>query len=247
MIYKINNRLKKILLISIIFHFVIIKVLAQSNIGNKYGLNVVDDVKVLQSEIVNDSNKKMIDIKKAIPSLVLDLRYSTTNNFMNRRLYPFLRTTYLRLAAVNALKKVVIALTNKNITLKIFDAYRPYSVTEEMWDAVKDSRYVADPSKGSGHNRGIAVDLTMVNLRTKKELDMGTDFDNFSDSAHQDFMRLPPTILENRMLLKTIMEKYGFVSFDTEWWHYSLAEADDYELLNIPFDVLKKINYKQKY
>ena len=124
MIYKINNPLKKILPISVISCFVVINVLAQSNIGNKYGLNVVDDVKLLQREIVNDSNKEMIDIKKEIPSLVLDLRYSTTNNFLNRRLYPFLQTTYLRLAAVNALKKVVIALNNKNCTLKIFDAYR---------------------------------------------------------------------------------------------------------------------------
>jgi D-alanyl-D-alanine dipeptidase len=247
MIYKINNPLKKILPISIIFHFAVINVLGQSNIGNKYGLNVVDDVKLLQSEIANDSNKKMIDMKKAIPSLVLDLRYSTTNNFMNRRLYPFLQTTYLRLAAINALKKVVIALNNKNLTLKIFDAYRPYAVTEKMWEAVKDSRYAADPSKGSGHNRGIAVDLTIVDLRTKKELNMGTDFDNFSDTAHQDFTGLSSTILQNRILLKTIMEKYGFVSLDTEWWHYSLADADNYELLNIPFDVLKKINHKQKY
>jgi D-alanyl-D-alanine dipeptidase len=189
----------------------------------------------------------MIDIKKAIPSLVLDLRYSTTNNFMNRRLYPFLQTTYLCLAAVNALKKVVIALNNKNLTLKIFDAYRPYAVTEEIWEAVKDSRYAADPSKGSGHNRGIAVDATIVNLRTKKELNMGTDFDNFSDTAHQDFTGLRPTILQNRFLLKTIMEKYGFVSLDTEWWHFSLAGKDNYELLNIPFDELKKINHKQKY
>jgi zinc D-Ala-D-Ala dipeptidase len=206
MIYKTNNPLKKMLLISIIFHFVVITVLAQSNIGNKYGLNVVDDVKLLQSEIVNNSNKKMIDIKKAIPSLVLDLRYSTTNNFMNRRLCPFLQTTYLRLAAVNALKKVVIALNNKNLTLKIFDAYRPYAVTEEIWEVVKDSRYAADPSKGRGHNRGIAVDLTIVNLRTKKELNMGTDFDNFSDTAHQDFAELRPTILQNRIVLKTIMK-----------------------------------------
>ncbi|HEX7458431.1 MAG TPA: M15 family metallopeptidase, partial [Ginsengibacter sp.] len=225
----------------------VINVLGQSNIGNKYGLIVVNDVKLLQREIDIDSNKKMIDIKKAIPSLVLDLRYSTTNNFMNRRLYPFLQTTYLRLAAVNALKKVVIALNNKNITLKIFDAYRPYAVTEKIWEAVKDSRYAADPSKGSGHNRGIAVDLTIVNLRTKKELNMGTDFDNFTDTAQQDFTGLSSTILQNRILLKTIMEKYGFVSLDTEWWHFSLSGADNYELLNIPFDILKKINHKQKY
>ena len=189
----------------------------------------------------------MIDIKKAIPSLRIDLRYATTNNFMHRQLYPSLKTTYLRLAAVNALKKVVIALKDKNLTLKIFDAYRPYAVTEEMWEVVKDNRYAADPAKGSGHNRGTSVDLTLVNLRTGKELNMGTGFDNFSDSAHQDFKSLPAMILQNRSLLKSIMEKYGFVSLDTEWWHFSLPDAKDYELLNIPFNELKKLNSNEKY
>lgn len=246
MIYKVNNPLKFLLLFSIIFHFLDTSILAQSNVGNKYGLNVIDDVKLLQSEIANDSNKKMIDIKKAIPSLIIDLRYSTTNNFMHRRLYPFLLTTYLRLAAVNALKEVAIALKHKNLAIEIFDAYRPYAVTEQLWETVKDSRYAADPSKGSGHNRGTAVDLTIVNLRTKKELNMGTGFDNFSDTAHQDFTGLPAKILQNRLLLKTVMEKYGFVSLDTEWWHFSLPDANNYELLNISFDALKKINRAQK-
>lgn len=242
MIYTINNPLKLVLLFSIIMRFAITNVWAQSNVGNKYGLNVVGDIKLLKSTIALDSNKKMADIKKAIPSLVLDLRYSSKNNFLHRRLYPLLQTTYLRLAAVNALKKVVIALNNKNLTLKIFDAYRPYAVTEEMWEVVKDNRYAADPSKGSGHNRGIAVDVTLVNLATNKELNMGTGFDNFSDTAHQNFKDLPPKILKNRLLLKTSMEEYGFVSLDTEWWHFSLPDACKYELLDISFDALKKLN-----
>ena len=247
MIGKINNSLKIVLVFEIIFHFAYGNILAQSNVGNKYGLNVVDNIKLLQSEIAIDSNKQMKDVKKAIPSLMFDLRYSTTNNFMHRKLYPPLQTTYLRLAAINALKKVVIALHGQNLTIKIFDAYRPYSITEEMWDVVKDSRYAADPAKGSGHNRGIAVDLTLVNLQTKKELNMGTDFDNFSDTAHQDFTGLPENILQNRLLLKTSMEKYGFVSLDTEWWHFSLPDANNYELLNISFDALKKLSGKQKH
>jgi len=247
MIYKVTNSLKLLLLFTLIFHFTVIKISAQSKVGNKYGLMVVDDVKLLQSEIVTDSNKKMIDVKKAIPSLIIDLRYSTNNNFMHWRLYPSLRTTYLRLAAVNALKKVVIALNNENLTIKIFDAYRPYTVTEAMWEMVKDNRYAADPSKGSGHNRGIAVDLTLVNLRTKKELSMGTGFDNFSDTAHGDFTALPQAVLDNRLLLKNVMENYGFVRLSTEWWHFSLPNAKDYELLDIPFAALKKINRGKKH
>ena len=116
-----------------------------------------------------------------------------------------------------------------------------------MWKVVRDSRYAADPAKGSGHNLGTSVDVTLVNLRTKKELNMGTGFDNFNDSAHQDFTALPSIILQNRNLLKTTMEKYGFKSLDTEWWHFSLPDANNYELLNIPFDALKKLDDNNKY
>src|SRR5437867_1601617 len=82
-------------------------------------------------------------------------------------------------------------LNEKGLGLKIFDAYRPYSVTVKFWELIKDERYVANPSKGSGHNRGIAVDLTIIHLKTNEELNMGTGFDNFTDTAHQAFVNLP--------------------------------------------------------
>ncbi len=247
MIDKINNFCKINIVFLIIFLFANFNIAAQSNVGNKYGLNVINNIKVLKRETELDADKKMIDVKKAIPSLVIDLKYATTHNFMHRRLYPALRTTYLRLPVVNALKKVEAELNKKNVALKIFDAYRPYSVTEEMWDAVKDSRYAADPSHGSGHNRGIAVDVTLENLQTKKELAMGTGFDNFSDSAHTNFIKLPDSVLYNRRLLITVMKKYGFNSLDTEWWHFSFPDADKYELLNVSFNDLKKLNKRLKY
>lgn len=227
----------------IIFLFTDTNISAQSNVVNKYGLYVVNDVKLLQHEIALDSNKQMVNLRKVMPALVLDLKYATTHNFMHRKLYPLLHTTYLRLPAAAALKKVIAELNKQNLTIKIFDAYRPYSVTEQMWEAVKDNRYAADPSKGSGHNRGIAVDVTLIHLHSKKELPMGTGFDNFSDTAHQDFTGLPVKILRNRFLLKTIMEKYGFVSLSTEWWHFSLPNANAFELLDVQFDELKKMNY----
>ncbi len=126
--------------------------------------------------------------------------------------------------------------------LKIFDAYRPYSVTEKMWLPVQDDRYAADPKKGSGHNRGVAVDLTLIYLATGEELNMGTGFDNFSDTAHHAFTNLPEDILQNRLLLKKNMEQYGFKALDTEWWHYSLPNAKDFELLDIDF---KKLELKK--
>lgn len=242
MIFKINQSLTISVFIFYLFLFTGNKALSQSNFPNKYGLFIVNNLKLLLYETDLDSNKMMLDVKKAIPTIVLDLRYATKNNFMHHPLYPQITTTYLRLPAIRALQKIATELRKANLGIKIFDTYRPYSVTEKMWEEVKDSRYAADPAKGSGHNRGIAVDLTLIDLQSGKELPMGTGFDNFSDTAHHDFKSLPVDILQNRLLLKNIMVKYGFVSLDTEWWHYNLPNADSYELLNIPFIDLKKIN-----
>ena len=218
---------------------------AQDAILNKYGLWVIKDTKTLNAVIRPDSNKQMLDIKKLIPTIILDLRYATTNNFMHKKLYPSITTTYLRLPAAKALQHVQSELHELELGLKIFDAYRPYSVTEKMWKPIRDERYVADPKKGSGHNRGIAVDLTLINLNSEEELPMGTGFDNFSDTAHQTFTALPVQIVHNRNLLKNIMEKYGFKFFETEWWHYSLPDAKDFEILDISFKKLKKITQSQ--
>lgn len=246
MIYSANNSLTWLVFFLILNGLTSTNVLAQSNVGNKYGLNIVNKLKLLQNEITVDSNKGMVDVLRKIPSVVLDLKYASVNNFMHVKLYPTLRTTYLRLPAANELKKVVADLENKGLTIKIFDAYRPYSITEQMWEKVKDNRYAADPSKGSGHNRGIAVDVTIVDLRTRKEITMPTGFDNFSDTARQDFMQLPEGVLQNRLLLKKTMEKYGFVPLETEWWHFSLPDPDHYELINLSFDDLKKLSKQRR-
>jgi zinc D-Ala-D-Ala dipeptidase len=145
----------------------------------------------------------------------------------------------MRLPAARALSKVQDELNKQGLGLKIYDAYRPYFVTEKFWELVHDDRYVADPKKGSGHNRGIAVDLTIIDFRTKKELVMPTGFDNFTDSAHHDFVNLPDEILKNRKLLKETMEKFGFVEFPTEWWHYSLPHPENYEVMDLPFGTLQ--------
>lgn len=148
--------------------------------------------------------------------------------------------TFLRLPVVQALKKVQEELSNTGMGIKVYDAYRPYAVTVKFWELVKDERYVAHPKNGSGHNRGIAVDLTIIDSKTGEELNMGTGFDNFSDTAHHSFTNISQGIRENRRLLKLLMEKYGFRSYDEEWWHYSWPNAGKYEILNIDFKKLKK-------
>lgn len=202
---------------------------------------VTDKYYDYKKQVKKDPEKRMIELKTEIPSIVYDLRYATTNNFMHRLMYPAgTSLTFLRSIAVNALKDVQEELQLKGLGLKIFDAYRPYDVTVKFWELVKDDRYVANPAKGSGHNRGIAVDLTIINLTTGKELDMGTGFDNFSDTAYHTFTKLPEEILQNRILLKSVMEKYGFMAYNEEWWHYSWPESSRFEILDLKFRKLKK-------
>ena len=160
---------------------------------------------------------------------------------MHRKMYPSnTRHTFMRLRAAYALAAVQQDLNKRGLGLKIFDAYRPYAVTVRFWELVKDERYVANPAKGSGHNRGLAVDLTIIDLATGAALDMGTGFDNFTDTAHHTFTQLPEPVLQNRKLLKETMQKHGFSLFETEWWHYFWPNDRNYEVLDIPFNKLQK-------
>ncbi len=221
------------------------KAAAQDSVAisrNKYGLPVVSTMNTYRKTIVADSNQQMVNVKKLIPNVVLDLRYAGSNNFMHMPMYPKgTKQTYLRLPAARALQKAEHDLNERGLGFKIFDAYRPFSVTEKFWEIVHDERYVANPKNGSGHNRGIAVDLTIIDLKTGKELDMGTGFDNFTDSAHESFSALPAAILDNRRLLRETMEKYGFKQLETEWWHYSLPDPNNYPILDL--DISKGRKY----
>jgi len=209
---------------------------AQKNTVNKYGITTINTKNEYRALVKKDSNNAMIALRSYIPGIVYELRYASTNNFMKRPMYPKnTRSTYMRLPAAVALKQVQEELNRNGIGLKIWDAYRPYSVTVDFWELVRDDRYVADPKKGSGHNRGIAVDCTLIDMKTGKELDMGTGFDNFTDTAHHTFKNLPDKILENRSLLRRTMEKFGFVAFATEWWHYSLPQPERFAILNLSF------------
>lgn len=242
MIGKLRVWVRIILLFTINYFLFAATSTAQTPGKNKYGLYIIKDIKNFKETLAADADKQMFNVRKYLPGVTCDLRYATLNNFMHQKLYPPIHTTYLRRPAVEALQKVIEELKKQNLTIKIFDAYRPYSVTEKMWEMVKDDRYAADPAKGSGHNRGVAVDISLIDVKSKNELPMGTGFDNFSDSAHTDFTALPTDVLKNRAVLKTVMEKYGFVSLPTEWWHFSLPNASSFELLDLSFDDLKMIN-----
>jgi len=178
---------------------------------------------------------EMVDL--APLGIALDLRYATTNNFMHEQLYPVAKA-YLRAPAAQALVDVNRELAAEGLAVKVFDAYRPYSVTVKMWEPIKNPDYVADPKKGSRHNRGAAVDLTLIDLKTGKELAMPTGYDAFTPRARNDFSDLPPEVLANRARLREVMTRHGFEPLPSEWWHYDFKGWERFELLDVPLTEL---------
>ena len=211
---------------------------AQNHSVSGYGLPYINSLRDYRNSLFKHPEKRMESLKQ-IAGIILDLRYASTNNFTHTRLYHGqIKTSYLRKPVFNALDSVSRELQKQGLELVIFDAYRPYSVTEKLWEKVKDERYAANPSKGSGHNRGVAVDLTLADSKTHRQLAMPTGFDNFSDTAHQDFAQLDSDRITHRELLKKTMEKYGFIALPTEWWHFSWPHPELYEVLDLEFSRL---------
>jgi len=157
----------------------------------------------------------------SMPDAKLDIRYATTNNFVKKQMYEC-PTCWLRPDAAVALKKVQEELKSKNYNLVLFDCYRPRPVQQELWDIMPNAAYVTPPSRGSMHNRGKAIDLSLTDLEGN-QLDMGTPFDFFGRPAHSDNRNHPKEILERRDLLTNTMIKYGFRGIRTEWWHFSFG------------------------
>lgn len=194
-------------------------------------------VSAYKQQIRLSPEKQLVEIGKYIPSIQLDIRYATLNNFMHQRMYTQARA-FARLPVVKALKAVEAELALQGLGLKIYDAYRPYAVTVQFYKKASDKNFVADPKKGSRHNRGCAVDLTLIDLKTGKELAMPTPFDSFSPMAAADYTNLPAVVLQNRLTLKTAMEHHGFRVLSNEWWHFDFIGWQNYELLDVPFSDL---------
>ena len=242
-IIKLGKRLHITIGTIAFFLICVLTAQAQQLKTSNYGVKYLGTEKAYKQSLTKDAQKQMVDLKHLIPAIVYDLRYATAANFVKQAVYSVgTNYTFLRMPASQALKKVQEELQLKGLGLKIFDAYRPYSVTVKFWELIKDERYVANPTKGSGHNRGLAVDLTIIDLKTGVELDMGTGFDNFTDTAHHSFTQLSPTVLQNRKLLKEVMLKHGFNLLETEWWHYYWPNDRNYEVLDLDFKKLKKLS-----
>lgn len=176
------------------------------------------------------------DMSYVNPRIILDIKYATADNFVGKALYT-LPKAYLRKSIALKLDRVQQALEKSGLGLKIWDAYRPLPVQQLMWNNFPDERYVADPIKGSAHNRGAAVDLTLVDAQGN-ELAMPTAFDDFTEKAHIAYEDLQQEVVANRELLIANMVKEGFVPLATEWWHFTVEHAEVHPLSSMTFEEL---------
>lgn len=181
-----------------------------------------------------DPNEPLVDIGRLDPRIRVDIRYATADNFTKSVLYPAGRCL-LRRAVAKRLSLVATDVASQGLALKVWDCYRPLSIQRKLWALVPDSRYVADPKKGSRHNRGAAVDVTLVD-GSGVELAMPTGYDDFSERAHRDYGGATPAALNNRGMLEAAMLRHGFTGLSTEWWHFDAKGWERYPLADDPLE-----------
>lgn len=194
--------------------------------------------KIAEQQVPDEGS--LVDIGTVNPNIRLDIRYATTNNFLKRQLYKEARCA-LRAGVAQKLSRVQEDLQKRGLGLKVYDCYRPLSVTAQMWEVLPDPRYVANPANGSRHNRGAAVDLTLVDSQGA-ELPMPTEFDDFTDKAARDYPGndVSPEAQKNSQLLEEVMTKHGFDPLVTEWWHFDAADWQKFAILDIPYEAIPK-------
>jgi len=175
-----------------------------------------------------NEDKDFVNLGSMSKDFVFDMRYATNNNFLKEKVYPCDKC-YVRQEVAKALMNANINFMKLGYKIKFFDCYRPYSVQKKMWKIFPNPGYVADPKGGSVHNRGAAVDITLVTLEGE-EVDMGTDFDHFGKEAHHSYTSHSDKVKKNRTMLRGVMVKYGFSPINTEWWHYNFSTGKKYKI-----------------
>ncbi|NOU48591.1 MAG: M15 family metallopeptidase [Bacteroidales bacterium] len=211
------------------------------SVTNPYNLPLTNSIEKYQSEVSANPDNEFVDLSEVIPDIILDIRYATPNNFTHKVVYD-LPKAFARRPVAKALASVQKELRRHGMGIKIFDAYRPYQATLKFWNLVEDTQYVAAPWSGSRHNRGAAIDLTLVILKTKEEIKMPTDYDDFSEKASPNYVQLPEQLIANRAYLIKVMRKHGFTVFPSEWWHFDFKHWDEFSLVDISFEQL--LDYK---
>ena len=183
----------------------------------------------------------LVELAKLDTTIHLDIRYATANNFMRKPMYTEARA-FLQRPAAEALLRVMHALRSKGYGLTIFDGYRPWSVSKKFWDGTPPDKrkYVANPRKGSIHNRGCAVDLTLYDLKSGQEVSMPSPYDDFTHRASPVYRGGTAVERAHRELLRKAMQAEGFKVNSGEWWHFDYKDWSAYGILNIPFEDIGK-------
>lgn len=183
----------------------------------------------------------LLELIKLDNTIKLDIRYATSNNFVGKPVYPEARA-FLQRPAAEAVVRVHQWLKKKNLGIVIYDGYRPWSITKLFWEVVKPEqrKFVADPAKGSKHNRGCAVDLGVVDLKTGKAIPMPSGYDEFTDRAAPDYAGGTEEETRNRDMLRQLMESNDFTVNPSEWWHFDCKGWEKYAIYDLSFDEIGK-------
>ncbi len=181
----------------------------------------------------------LIELSKLDSAIKLDVRYAASNNFMHRPMYSQARA-FLQKPAAEALLRAGKKLRRQGYGLLVFDGYRPWAVTKKFWDENPPEKhnFVADPQKGSKHNRGCAVDLSLYDMKTGKEVAMPSPYDDFTEKAYPKYAGGTKTERRMRDLLRRAMEREGFTVNEYEWWHFDYKDWDKYPITDLPFEQL---------
>jgi len=182
----------------------------------------------------------LVELVRLDPGIKLDIRYATDRNFVGRTVYAEARA-FLQRPAAEALVRAHRALGEKGYGVLVFDGYRPWAVTKLFWDLTPPAQreFVADPRKGSKHNRGCAVDLSLYDLATGREVEMPSAYDEMSPRAYPHYGGGTPAQRERRDLLRAAMEREGFTVEPNEWWHFNHRDWRQYPILDVPFSELR--------
>jgi D-alanyl-D-alanine dipeptidase len=178
----------------------------------------------------------LVELVKLDPTIKLDIRYATKNNFLGKPVYKQARA-FLQRPAAEALVRINQSLRKQGYGLIIHDGYRPWYVTKIFWDVTPEDKkiFVADPAKGSRHNRGCAVDLSLFDLKTGKEVTMPSEYDEMTERSHIDYACATAETKRLRDLLRAAMEADGFAVYEPEWWHYDYKDWKEYPIGNVKF------------
>jgi D-alanyl-D-alanine dipeptidase len=184
---------------------------------------------------------ELVEVATLDQSIHLDIRYATANNFLGTPVYTQAHA-FLQRPAAEAVVRAQAALKHFGYGLLIHDGYRPWYVTKIFWDATPQEGkiFVADPSQGSRHNRGCAVDLTLYDLKTGAPIEMPGTYDEMSPRSFPNYPGGTSLERWHRELLRHAMEAQGFTVFDAEWWHFDYKDWKEYPILNVPFEQLEK-------